>query len=30
MLAEKVSGDYWKMAKTSINRQVSGKYYFTD
>jgi len=26
----KVSGDCWKMPKLSINRQVSGKYYFTD
>lgn len=30
MLANKVSGDCWKMPKLSINKQVSGKYYFTD
>ncbi len=30
LLASKVSGDCWKMPKFSINRQVSGKYYFTD
>ena len=30
LLVGKVSGDCWKMPKTSINRQVSGKYYFTD
>jgi len=30
LFAGKVSGDCWKMPKTSINRQVSGKYYFTD
>ena len=29
-LFAKVSGDCWKMPKFSINRQVSGKYYFTD
>jgi len=29
-LFKKVSGDCWKMPKLSINRQVSGKYYFTD
>ncbi len=29
-LFAKVSGDCWKMPKLSINRQVSGKYYFTD
>lgn len=30
LFKEKVSGDCWKMPKLSINRQVSGKYYFTD
>lgn len=30
LFASKVSGDCWKMPKLSINRQVSGKYYFTD
>ena len=30
VFAEKVTGDCWKMPNTSINRQVSGKYYFTD
>lgn len=30
LFAEKVSGDCWKMPNLSINRQVSGKYYFTD
>lgn len=30
LLAGKVSGDCWKMPKYSINKQVSGKYYFTD
>ncbi len=30
LFAGKVSGDCWKMPKFSINRQVSGKYYFTD
>ena len=30
LFASKVSGDCWKMPKVSINRQVSGKYYFTD
>ncbi len=30
LLAGKVSGDCWKMPQTTINRQVSGKYYFTD
>lgn len=30
LLAGKVSGDCWKMPKFSLNRQVSGKYYFTD
>ena len=30
LFAEKVSGDCWKMPNVSINRQVSGKYYFTD
>ena len=30
LFAEKVTGDCWKMPNTSINRQVSGKYYFTD
>jgi len=30
LLAGKVSGDCWKMPKLSINKQVSGKYYFTD
>ncbi len=30
LFAGKVSGDCWKMPKTSINRQVSGKYYFTN
>jgi len=26
----RVSGDCWKMPNLSLNRQVSGKYYFTD
>ncbi len=30
LFAEKVTGDCWKMPNISINRQVSGKYYFTD
>jgi len=30
LFAGKVSCDCWKMPKVSINRQVSGKYYFTD
>lgn len=30
LIANKVSGDCWKMPNFSINRQVSGKYYFTD
>ncbi len=30
LFAGKVTGDCWKMPKLSINRQVSGKYYFTD
>ncbi len=30
LLANKVSGDCWKMPKLSINKQVSGKYYFTN
>ncbi len=30
LFASKVSGDCWKMPKFTINRQVSGKYYFTD
>ena len=30
LFAGKVSGDCWKMPNLSINRQVSGKYYFTD
>ena len=30
LFAGKVSGDCWKMPKFSINKQVSGKYYFTD
>lgn len=30
LFAEKISGDCWKMPNVSINRQVSGKYYFTD
>lgn len=30
LFAEKVAGDCWKMPNLSINRQVSGKYYFTD
>ncbi len=30
LLANKVSGDCWKMPNFSINRQVSGKYYFTN
>ncbi len=30
LFAGKVSGDCWKMPQTTINRQISGKYYFTD
>lgn len=30
LFAGKVSGDCWKMPNLSINRQVSGKYYFTN
>ena len=30
LFAGGVSGDCWKMPNISINRQVSGKYYFTD
>ena len=30
LFAEKVTGDCWKMPKMSLNRQVSGKYYFTN
>lgn len=30
MFASKIAGDCWKMPKFTINRQVSGKYYFTD
>ena len=30
LFAGKVAGDCWKMPKVSINRQVSGRYYFTD
>ena len=30
LFAEKVTGDCWKMPNLTINRQVSGKYYFTD
>ena len=30
LFAAKVSGDCWKMPKTTIRKQVPGKYYFTD
>lgn len=30
VFASKVAGDCWKMPKFSINRQVSGRLYFTD
>lgn len=30
LFAGNVAGDCWKMPKLSINRQVSGRYYFTD
>lgn len=30
LFAGKVTGDCWKMPKLTINKQVSGKYYFTD
>ncbi len=30
LFAGKVTGDCWKMPNLSINKQVSGKYYFTD
>lgn len=30
LFKDRVSGDCWKMPNLSLNRQVSGKYYFTD
>ena len=30
VFAEKVSGDTWKTPKFMTNRQISGKFYFTD
>ncbi len=30
LFAGNITGDCWKMPKLSINKQVSGKYYFTD
>lgn len=30
LFAGKVAGDCWKMPNFSINKQVSGRYYFTD
>lgn len=30
LFANKVKGDCWRMPNLIINRQVSGKYYFTD
>ena len=30
MLANRISGDCWKMPQLNMSRQVSGKFYFTD
>ena len=30
LFAGNVAGDCWKMPKFTINKQVSGRYYFTD